>query len=100
MPYYLVPMIDVRPSLRRPGRMVTQALGLEQVGASCVRLGSTERALIWTPSPIIDPRAMLIGARKEDALNAKARDDIAAFVQDRVVSPGDAVDKVTVGMLR
>lgn len=98
MAYALVPMIDVRPSLYRPGRMVTQALGLDQ-GGNCIRLGQ-DRALIWTPFPILDPRAVVLADDRLEKVSGARITTLRELAPDRTIDATLTLAEVIAGLLK
>jgi hypothetical protein len=91
-------MIDVRPSLRRPGRMATQALGLDQ-GGNCIRLGQ-DRAFIWTPFPILDPRAVLLTEDRLEKISGARIATLRDLAPDRAIDATMTLAEVIAGLLK
>jgi hypothetical protein len=80
VPYSLVPIIDVGPSRLPWVAQRRMPLGLDQ-GGNCIHLGPNN-ALVWTPAPIADVRAVTLADDPADTLATATRTRLTTLAGD------------------
>ena len=78
--------------------MVTQALGLDQ-GGNCLRLGQ-DRALVWTPFPLLDPRAVVLANDRREKISGTRITTFRDLAPDRTIDTTLTLAEVIAGLLK